>query len=333
MNMKIDLIWTTLETNSGFQNGLLYKRYAADIPTDLFVGIRGATKQRWIGIGHTQGKLIASSKWEQLQDIKVENRTNPSGQPPYLLTISLENPVLKDIFSIVCTDLLTEIAPFTNDNAVLKNILKRLEKWQLLFEKYHADGLTVEAQQGLYGELYFLRTLLQKDFPPQCCLQSWKGVEAHFHDFHWQQWAVEIKTSTPKKANSIHISSEKQLDDTGLDFLGLCHYILDNQSNTGETLNEIVESIEHFLTKSSLLLVISFKNKLLEVGYFKEQEPLYKTTFYTMIMTTYYQINENFPRLIPRVLPFGVENVKYVIHTQSFKNHQVNELDLFKKIL
>ncbi len=331
--MKIDLIWTAMETNSGFQNGLLYKRYAADIPTNLFVGIRGATKQRWIGIGHAQENFSSLVKYDHLKDIKIENRANPSGQPRYLWMISLENPLLKDVFSIVCTDLLTEIAPFTNDNAVLKNILKRLEKWQLLFEKYHGDGLTVEAQQGLYGELHFLRTMLQKGFSPEHCLQSWKGVEAHFHDFHRQQWAVEIKTTTPKNASIIHISSEKQLDDTGLDFLGLCHYILDNQSNTGETLNEIVDSIEPFLKESTPSLVIAFKNKLLEVGYFKEQENLYKTTFYTMIMTTYYQINENFPRLIPRMLPFGVENVKYVIHTQSFKNHQVNEFDLFKKIV
>jgi hypothetical protein len=330
--MKIENIWTTLESNAGLKNNLLYKRYAADIPTDLFVGIRGATQQRWIGIGHTQENFISLLKYDHLKDLKIENRANPSGQPPYLLMISLENPLLKDIFSIVCTDLLTEIAPFTNDNAVLKNILKRLEKWQLLFEKYHGDGLTVEAQQGLYGELHFLRTMLHKDFPPQRCLQSWKGVEAHFHDFHWQQWAVEIKTTTPKKANSIHISNEKQLDDTGLDFLGLCHYILDNQSNTGETLNEIVDSIERFLNESPSSIIL-FKNKLLEVGYFKEHESLYKTTFYTMIMTNYYQISENFPRLIPRMLPFGVENVKYVIHTQSFKNHQINELDLFKKIV
>jgi Putative PD-(D/E)XK family member, (DUF4420) len=330
---KIEQIWTALEADATFAGTMVYQRFAADIPTDLLVGIRGVEKQRWIGIGYAQKKVISLAKWSKLKDIKVENRHNPNGQPPYLLMIALENPILKDLFSIVCTDLMDGIAFLTDNHVLVKTILNRFEKWLLLFEKFHTGALTTEAQQGLYGELCFLRHLLNTEMAKKQCIQCWKGAEAHFHDFHWQHWAMEIKTTTAQNASAIHISSEKQLDDTGLHFLGLCHYIVDNQSDTGETLNEIIETIDFLLQSSNAGLSLFFKNKLTEMGYFKAHEAVYQPTHYTLMEQHYYQIGATFPRLIPKMLPVGIENVKYLIHTQSFVNHRISESNIFKNIL
>jgi Putative PD-(D/E)XK family member, (DUF4420) len=330
MTMKIETIWETLENDPTFNGRLVCKRYSASINADILVGIKGDNKQRWIGIGCPKGTTVDAARFDKLKDVKVDIRANPSVSNPLLFTISLENKLLTDIFSIVCEDLITGVASLTESAVILRGILKRLEKWQLLFEKYHNGSLSPEVQQGLYGELSFLRKLIQESTDIAVCLNSWVGTTAYFHDFHWHSWAIEVKTSSPRAQTKLRISSVEQLDDKGLAFLGLCHYVLDTQTNKGETLNQIVNELSELFYSKSSSLGNQFKSKLLEVGYFTVHQPFYETTHYNLINTTYYKIEENFPRLIPSSMPLGIEEVKYSINLNQCQPYQINELDLFK---
>jgi Putative PD-(D/E)XK family member, (DUF4420) len=333
MIMKIENIWETLENDPTFNSGLLCRRYSASIKADILVGIKGDNKQRWIGVGCPEGTNIDASRFDKLKDVKVEIRANPSISNPLLFTISLENKLLKDIFSIVCEDLIAAVASFTESTIILRGILKRLENWQLLFEKYHLGSLTPEAQRGLYGELSFLRKMIGETKEIAVCLESWIGTTAYFHDFHWHNWAVEIKTSSPRNQSKLRISSVEQLDNKGLEFLGLCHYVLDTQTNRGETLNQIVDSLAGLFAKFDNSLATLFKSKLLEVGYFKAHQSFYETTYYNIIHTNYYKIEDGFPRLIHFNMPLGVDEVKYSINLNLCQAHQINEFDLFQTIL
>ena len=117
-----------------------------------------------------------------------------------------------------------------------------------------------------------------------------------------------------------------------MNFLGFAiMYLIHRQIE--ETLNQIINSLSYLFYKSHNSLAILFKNKLLEVGYFKEHQVFYDTTYYNITNTTYYKIEEGFPRLIPSNLPLGVEEVKYVINLNLCQAYQINEFDLFQKTL
>lgn len=332
MNMKIETIWQTLESDQSFTGGLLYKRYAAHIKADILVGIKGEDKKRWIGIGYSENIRLDISRFDTLKDILVDTRPNPSVSNVHLFVISLENHVLKDIFSIVCEDLISEVSPLSDTTVILRGILKRLEKWQLLFEQYRLGSMSIEAQHGLYGELNFLRKIIEQTNNAATCLQSWMGTSAYFHDFHWDTWAIEVKTSSLRSQNQIHISNKAQLDNDKLQFLGICHYILDTQTNKGETLNQVIEQLIDLFYQLDTSLVLVFKNKLLEVGYFKEHHAAYDSTHYIVVNTKYYRIKEGFPRLIPSNIPLEIEDVKYILNIDLCQNHQIEESNVFKNI-
>jgi hypothetical protein len=79
-------------------------------------------------------------------------------------------------------------------------------------------------------------------------ISSWVGPESGIKDFQSDNWGVEVKTTYGNNPKKIQISSEKQLDLTNLEKLFLYHISLEVKQNSGETLNEIVESITGFLS-------------------------------------------------------------------------------------
>lgn len=199
---------------------------------------------------------------------------------------------------------------------------------------FDSTGLTVEEQQGLFGELSFLRTLLlatqNKEVVSEQILQSWLGSSKHRHDFHFQHWGVEIKTTTPKKDFKIRINNENQLDDEGLDFLGLCFYILSPQSKGGKTLNDMVNSLAEWFEKPNLIKI--FHQKLGDMGYHKQHAPLYEDTQYTIKQIYYYQVKDDFPRLIRSTLPLGAMEVKYVVALSECQKYLITEETLLTSL-
>ena len=69
-------------------------------------------------------------------------------------------------------------------------------------------------QQGLYGELYLLDKLIT--LKGEKAVECWTGCNSETHDFYCGIDAVEVKSSSVKGPNKVNISSEYQLDDTGV---------------------------------------------------------------------------------------------------------------------
>ncbi len=103
----------------------------------------------------------------------------------------------------------------------------------------------MERRAGLYGELHVLRTHLGRRSRRS---RSPLGRPSGAHqDFQAAGWALEVKTSRTKQPVSVRISGERQLDDVGLDFLGLAHIGLEQRRQERETLPEIVRSVRGWL--------------------------------------------------------------------------------------
>jgi hypothetical protein len=309
---KLDEIWQKLENEDSLHSGLLYKRYSAEVNPDIFISLRVPEKFRCIAISVDKNLILDGDHTNKFRDIKFEFYPDERYPSKKNLLILLLNPQFKDIFSTLCEDLIFEVANVRNEKELIEKLLDRLVKWQLLFESAGKKGLSDEAQRGLYGELYFLRMYLFESNDKVKTLKTWLGPEKSIQDFQYSDWAVEVKTTHGKNHQKIHVTSERQLDDSIIENIFLFHLSLDIRSDKGEILNQIVFEIKTFLSDNQSALNL-FKLKLYEYGYFESDESLYDNRGYNIRQENYYHVNGNFPRIKESQISKGVGDVNYSI--------------------
>lgn len=69
------------------------------------------------------------------------------------LNIYLLDNDLKDIFSLFIQNILEDIAESVTENEAVTKTLNVISKWKKLFDKINFNGLSLEQQKGLIGEL------------------------------------------------------------------------------------------------------------------------------------------------------------------------------------
>lgn len=326
---KISEIWDNLVNDQSFQTGILLRRYSADIVTDISIALTFLEKRRCIAI--SVSNMVDISSWNVLQDIHFELIPDQRNSNRFLLLLTLVNQSHKDIFSVLCEDLIQEVAEEQNERQLIKRILSRFIKWENLFDKANQEGLTSDEQKGLFGELCFLKQLLEHK--PNCLLfvESWTGPTAAARDFQNEDWAVEVKSTTATNPQKIKISNERQLDTTLIPNLFLVHYNLEALNNNGETLNGLIDSIGQLLITQPIAEQ-RFKHLLFEVGYFWHHQDLYSRTGYSLIQVKYFQVGEQFPRLIEITIPNGVSELKYSITIAACEPFLITQKQLFESI-
>jgi hypothetical protein len=125
-------------------------------------------------------------------------------------------------------------------------------------------------------------------------------------------WALEVKTTHGNNHQKVQISSERQLDTTHLDKLFLYHLSLEKIQESGETLNQIIASINNILNADTIALN-RFKSKLYEAGYFEQHYTLYDSIGYFIRQDNFYIVENEFPRIQENEIRSGVGDVKYSI--------------------
>lgn len=312
VSTKLEEIWKGLEISDSLSHGLLYRRYSADVKPDVFVSLRVPEKLRCISIRVNKELSINEFEVNKFRDIKFEFFPDEQIPEKKNLLILLLNNQFKDIFSTLCEDLINHVADLSKEKELVDTILDRLIKWQLLFEIAGRKGLSSEAQRGLYGELFFLRLFLSSAKDKTKALKTWLGPEKAIQDFQYADWAVEVKTTHGKNHQKIHVTSERQLDDSIVENIFLVHLSLEIRNDKGETLNQIVFQIQSLLSDSQSASNL-FKLKLYEYGYFEFESDLYDHKGYSIRQENYYQVKGEFPRIKEGQIPKGVGDVTYSI--------------------
>jgi len=329
--MKIDTIWDELEKDESFQTGLLYKRYSAKVKPDVFVALTAPEKLRCISFHISSSFNFDIDHLNKFREIKLEVLNDTKDINKQFLLILLLNAQHKDIFSTLCQDLICGVSDIIDENILIDNLVERLIRWQSLFETLGHQGLSNDAQRGLFGELYFLRKYLLNSSDYIKCINIWKGPEKAIQDFQYSNWAVEVKTTHGKNHQKVHISSERQLDDSIIPNIFLYHISLDIRTGFGETLNSTIEDIFNILAENTFATNL-FKLKLIESGYFDIHKNLYNDYGYTIRQENIYTVTGDFPRLTEKQIPIGVGDVKYSIILTESKSWRINEDNLLNKI-
>ncbi|MBK9391246.1 MAG: PD-(D/E)XK motif protein [Bacteroidetes bacterium] len=223
---RIKQIWQQLESGNSTVAGLLKLRYSETGKCDVFLGVKIPEMYRMliVRVPFQIGKEF-KLKYE-FRGLKFEKIYDPDDSHFLLLNLVLIDKQFKDVFDSLVSDVLEAIIDESNIKVILKSYSNRLVKWQSLFERLKQPGLTPEEQRGLFGELYFIRKFIQFNQDSRNVIISWVGPEKQIKDFQSGTWSVEVKTTHGNNHQKVHISSERQLDTTNLEFLCLNHISL-----------------------------------------------------------------------------------------------------------
>ena len=248
------------------------------------------------------------------------------------LVFTLHDVELKSLFRHLSLDLINaaEQNNQTDDQGIADIILNRFIRWQNLLGRAKSDILSDSQILGLLGEL----TVLKRIFIPNCGVQngieSWCGPLGEEQDFAFNKKLLEVKSQTISKDAKISISSAEQLDDVSGQIF-LCHQTFSKTQETtvqGETLNKIVTSIRNTLSKQNVALD-GFEARLLEVGYYTRSE--YDTPQFIQGNLNFYDVSDDFPKIVTSQLIPGILSVRYVIRLEQCKKFLVSEDELIEK--
>ncbi len=328
---KINQIWDELANDKSFAKGLLLRRYSGSVLPDVFVALLLPEKLLCIASSISDSIEINISQFDNLQEIQIDLFPDPIQKGKNTLLFKLVNNQHRDIFSVLCEDLIISITSVTNEKVLVKTILNRFEKWKSLFSRINSKGLMPDEQRGLFGELYFLRKFLQFNENNQFVLNAWVGPSGGVRDFQMKSWALEVKTTHGNNHQKVQISSERQLDTSHLDKLFLYHLSLEMVQESGETLNQIIASIVNLLGVDVIAQNI-FKIKLYEAGYFDQHFASYEITGYFIRKGVFYTVENEFPRIQENDIRSGVGDVKYSIIVSQCDVYIVPEEFIFETL-
>jgi hypothetical protein len=228
------------------------------------------------------------------------------------LKFSQTIPDSNTIFELFISDICEKVITVESEDKLIQVLINGLNEWELFFERDETSTLSVSAQKGIFGELLFLKEQLFNKYTFNESVSYWTGPENTNHDFQIKKNAVEVKTTSAKQHKKFHISSEKQLDNSGLDFLFLAVYSLNVHSDMPDkTLPALINSV-YFLLASDALAIYRLTIKLTKLGYDARLSNDYKLGF-SIDNVRFFHVTEGFPRMLNHQIPPGVGDLKYSV--------------------
>jgi len=321
-------IWANIELSN--EAGLLKRLYTNDSDLYIYAVFQNPERHCGIALSFDKNIHIDVSPFSNLRDLQITLTHDNSFINNNLLIVKLLHYQSRDVFAVMCENMIQSVLSLRSEKQVVRTIINQLEKWQALFEKLKGEGLSLSEQQGLYGELHFLQKFIARQ-NAVAVLNSWVGTDREVRDFQYNDWAVEVKTTTGNNHQKVSISSERQLDETLLENMFLFHLSVEAAKKNGESLNAKVNVIKETLQDNVSALNL-FNNKLLEIGYFDKHTHLYEEKCYQVRDENYYKIDGDFPRIKEKEIRNGVGDVKYSIILSQCNEYLVSENTVFDKI-
>ena len=329
--MKIKEMWEELESDKTFSSGTLLRGFGKDFLPDVFIALNSAEKYRCLAASVNVDLNVELTAYTGLEDLEIVFIPQPGRAGRKLLLFKLLNSLHHDIFSILCEDLISSISNIDSEATLVRSLLNRFENWNMLFKKGPGDWLSQESQRGLYGELYFLRKLLNLENNYIAAVNTWVGCENQVRDFQYGQWAVEVKTTKGNNHQKIHINGDRQLDTSHLKCLFLFHLSLEALQSAGETLQEIVISLKTILEMDAASLN-RFNTKLLFAGYRDVEIEHYTEIGYLIRNESTFQVKNDFPRIEENELRAGIGDLSYTIIVSACQDYIVDLSEVFNNL-
>lgn len=239
--------------------------------------------------------------------------TDVDGDRNRTLALRLLDSAQRDIFHRLCLDIMASAASAETEAEAVAVALARTWRWHHLLRGGGDGRLSPEEQKGLIGELLVLDQLL-RSLSAHDAVSSWRGPLGAPKDFEVGRVSVEAKARRGAATPYIAISSEHQLDITGVDTLFLHVAELDHAQSdapSGFTLSEIARRLHSAIGITDQLAADLFETLLSAAGFDWEDD--YSDVKWIQGPDRLYRVGDDFPRITPASFPGGVLNVRYSV--------------------
>lgn len=310
--MTIELLWQEMEAEGGSVWRLRLARKQGANP--LVLALEPANHCRVLLVPVPGITLPARREWPECRGL--EWLTISLEGTPYW-GVRLRDSTCAGVFTALAKDLDARLTLTNGTEHSAAELFGRLKLWQQ-FLKAWQDGMGPEARRGLWGELHFLHAHLLTVLEAPVAVKGWKAGAAAHQDFQFLRAAAEIKTTAAKQPQSIRITSERQLDETGVGALFLHVVIVDEREvplaagAPGQSLPSLVTAMRTTLGDDAQTLSL-FNDLLFHRGWLDEHAPRYENHRLTVRNELSYRVQSGFPRLIESNLPSGVGDVNFAL--------------------
>ena len=287
------------------------RRVDADLPWDFFWA-RDADRKVLLTMRHA-APSSAEIRLPVLRGVEVTLSPVDAANIRTLVFRLLET-TQEDIFRTLCLDIVAAAAKAATEREAVGIALMRTWRWHHLLRGGGSVRLSRQQQMGLLGELYVLERVLLPSLGAFDTVQAWQGPVGSPKDFEVGLVHVESKAHRAGATPKITISSENQLDASGLDALFL--HVLELNQATGHdggavSLREVADRIVEQLYAQSPPAAQLFETRLMAAGLDPEDD--YSDFQWTESDSAVYLINDDFPRITWGELRTGVSDVRYSI--------------------
>ncbi|WP_449623127.1 PD-(D/E)XK motif protein [Robertmurraya sp. Marseille-Q9965] len=235
-----------------------------------------------------------------------------------------------EFFSTLAIDLMKTIEKAKKQRAAVNSFVQRLNRWQEFLERKNGSELSEEQQRGLFGELIVMKELIEGNVDKKRVVEAWLGPTGANHDYSFQEIDLEVKTSLYHISEYVKISTELQLDETGLTNLYLYHLVLEITPNRGVSLPEAIKLVSGLLNHHPILQQ-QLNLKLDQFGYSELHESTY-TGRYTIRKESIFNVQGEFPRLKPENLRKGIFKVSYNADLALCSDFQVDKMEVVYRL-
>ena len=244
------------------------------------------------------------------------------------LILKIRGSSYLDIYKVLAQDIYEHLKTAGSNTELVRIFIAQLYRWQEFLKRCKSSKLSRSLIIGLWGELWFLFSVLLPKLEPDMAVAAWQGSSGSNQDFEFSGKAVEVKTTTSNPHEKIFISNLRQLEPTGLDDLYLHHQAVVIHRGAGQTLPSLISDIRQALNSFPAALN-TFNEKVFNYGYIDSEADYYKEEGFAPLHNGTYKVEEGFPRLMQDELPDGVGDVKYSIILNACHDFQINTDDIF----
>ncbi|MFI5417805.1 MAG: PD-(D/E)XK motif protein [Candidatus Lutacidiplasmatales archaeon] len=324
-------IWAELEGEAGLKpHPAMVLRLLPGLPDgELHLGVSTPGNLRHLLIRMPDDWNEDTSDLPRWHGTRIQTRRGVERPTPHaFLEIQQGQGSPADVFEALVGDVCSAVAQRASGTGIEAAVTERLSRWKAFFDEGRFSGLGPEAQQGLFGELWFLLKFAAPRVGFLTAIEAWTGSAHTHHDFQFPHHAFEVKSSVAKQHVKVHIASERQLETLGVESLNLVVLSFNVIQGGGEKLPDLVDGARGQIPQGHPG-VRSFDDKLLQAGYIAAHAGHY-TTGYAFRSERTYLVSELFPRLREKDLPVGVGDVAYTVMLsacESFRRPLETALD------
>jgi hypothetical protein len=309
---KLEQIWREIEASQKPQQLGWVRRLAnlgATVPVHAAVACQGDARSIMFDIPVACLGLLNDLPATGGLSVELAPALQGVSEGQRTLAVALEDRQFADIFSVFCADLVDGISSCSAVQGAIVLLLNRLERWQRFLGRA-SEGLSQQAQIGLFGELWVLREILV----PVCgigMVETWCGAQRDPQDFVVPGiCAVEVKTTTAKSLSHVRIHGERQLDGTGLTCLFLACLRLHRDDSAGKTLNDLVDDLMQ-LAETAPEFSTLLEQRISDAGWLERHRQRYVVNRFVVAERRFFSVEDGFPRLLRAALAAGIDEIEY----------------------